>query len=179
VEKAEAADQQLTKASPFQGMTKLTPAEGNSSMKMSGTIAKPQDGAEEKPVLIPQPLRTGPDNSNPSPMKGGFSLSGDAGQESIKLSVGTSLPQTGPEGIFMSFSVDYEVQGNLQKKPHVLVIERQQGKPRKQPVKINEKSGNLVLMIDGWRPTEGPFYAHIEDKNGKRVSTKVELIGQQ
>ena len=100
------------------------------------------------------------------------------GAEQVKLSAGVALPQTGPEGILMSFSVDYELQVAPSKAPYVWVIERGQGVSAKIPVKLAKKQGNLVTLIQGWRPTEGPFQAHLEDKTGKQVSASVELLGQ-
>jgi hypothetical protein len=100
------------------------------------------------------------------------------GAEQVKLSAGVALPQTGPEGILMSFSVDYELLVAPSKAPYVWVIERGQGVSAKIPVKLAKKQGNLVTLIQGWRPTDGPFQSHLEDKTGKQVSASVELLGQ-
>jgi hypothetical protein len=97
----------------------------------------------------------------------------------IKLSAGVALPQTGPNGILMSFSVDYEAAGTPANASAVWVIERTTGKPAKIPVRLANPQGNLVTLIQGWRPETGPFQGHLEDKKGKRLSASVELLGQE
>jgi hypothetical protein len=101
------------------------------------------------------------------------------GAEEIKLSAGVALPQTGPEGILMSFSVDYESPRAPGNAAYVWVIERTKGKPAKVPARLTKSQGNLMAMIPGWRPNQGPFQAHLEDKAGKRISASVELVGQE
>ena len=97
------------------------------------------------------------------------------GQSSIQLSAGVALPQTGPEGTLMSFSVDYEfVQGEPSPEGYVWVIERAHGNPARQSVKLS-KQGNLPILIQGWRPEDGPFQTHLEDRKGNRLSESIEL----
>ena len=100
-----------------------------------------------------------------------------SGSEQVKLSAGVALPQTGPDGILMSFSVDYDFQGTPGSGPYVWVIERGKGVPARRQVQLR-KGGNLAILIPGWRPTEGPFQTHFEDKTGKKISATVELLGQ-
>lgn len=97
------------------------------------------------------------------------------GQQQIRLSVGVALPQTGPKGILMSFSVDYEfTEGEPSSSAYVWVIERAHGSPTRQPVKLS-RQGNLPILINGWRPEDGPFQTHIEDRSGNRLSVSIEL----
>ena len=98
-----------------------------------------------------------------------------AGQMPIQLSVGVVLPQTGPEGTLMSFSVDYEfVAGQPSPEGYVWVIQRAHGAPVKQQVRLKDK-GNLPILVPGWRPEDGPFKSHIEDRKGHPVSESIEL----
>jgi len=85
------------------------------------------------------------------------------------------LPQTGPEGILMSFSVEYEVIGEPSRSAdYVWVIEREHGKPAKGLVKL-ARQATLPIFINGWRPQEGPFHLHFEDRRGNRLSATIEL----
>lgn len=101
-------------------------------------------------------------------------------KEQIRLSAGVALPQTGPEGMLMSFSVDYELKFHPGTAPnkYVWVIERTRGDPAKIPVHLSEQQGNLINLIQGWRVADGPFQTHIEDNKGNRLSPTVELLGQ-
>ena len=75
----------------------------------------------------------------------------------------------------MSFSVDYEfVQGEPSSAGYVWVIERAHGKAARQQVKLS-KQGNLPVLIQGWRPENGPFHTYIEDDKGNKVSESIEL----
>jgi hypothetical protein len=97
------------------------------------------------------------------------------GQEAIRLSAGVALPQTGPEGTLMSFSVDYQfTQGKPISSGYVWVVERAHGGPAKQLVQL-ARQGNLPILINGWRPEDGPFQTHIEDRSGNRLSAVIEL----
>lgn len=93
----------------------------------------------------------------------------------IRLSTGVALPQTGPEGTLMSFSVDYSFdQGEPNPSGYSLVIERTRGAPAKQSVRLARK-GDLPVLVSGWRPEDGPFRAYIEDLDGNRVSGSIDL----
>ena len=75
----------------------------------------------------------------------------------------------------MSFSVDYQfTQGEPNTSGYVWVIQRAQGAPAKQPVRL-ARQGNLPILIPGWRPEEGPFQSHIEDRSGNRLSPSIDL----
>ena len=85
-------------------------------------------------------------------------------QPPVILSAGVALPQTGPTGTLMSFSVDYQfTQGGPEPTArYVWVIERSQGDPHQQPVQLNNE-GTLVSLVPEWRPGEGPFESHIAE----------------
>jgi hypothetical protein len=96
-------------------------------------------------------------------------------QQAIRISAGVALPQTGPEGTLMSFSVDYEfTQGEPVSSGYIWVIERAHGDPARQPVQL-VRQGNLPILIQGWRPEDGPFQTRIEDRSGNRLSAVIEL----
>jgi hypothetical protein len=100
--------------------------------------------------------------------------------------MGVALPQTGPEGILMSFSVEYDAppstanSKSLASKSnppdYIWVIERAHGAPFKQAVHLSGQN-TLVVLINGWRPTEAPFTTHIEDRSGHRLSASIDLEG--
>ena len=75
----------------------------------------------------------------------------------------------------MSFSIDYEfTEGEPSSSGYVWVIERAHGSSARQPVKLT-KQGNLPILINGWRPEDGPFQTHIEDPRGNLLSASIEL----
>jgi hypothetical protein len=82
----------------------------------------------------------------------------------VRLSAGTALPQTGPEGVLMGFSVDYQSPGYQPSAGArcVLVIERGDGKRAEQPAEV-AASGTWALIIQGWPPEAGPFQARVEE----------------
>ena len=95
----------------------------------------------------------------------------------IRLSTGVALPQTGPDGTMMMFSVDYEfIDGEPSDEGYFWVIERTRGKPAtvKKGMKLSPK-GNLPTPMPGWLPDDGPFHTHIEDHKGNRISESIEL----
>ena len=64
----------------------------------------------------------------------------------------------------MSFSIDY---GFVNGEPsttgnYVCVVKRAVGEPAIQPVRL-ERTGNIAILLDGWRPNEGPFSVHLEE----------------
>ena len=153
------------------------------------------DTSVGKPSPPPPPPPPSPQPSSPVGAAGGastgqtaaqpqssFSMPGVSkpqtatnGQQAIKLSAGVALPQTGPEGTLMSFSVDYEfTQGEPSSSGYVWVIERAHGGPARQPVQL-ARQGNLPILINGWRPEDGSFQTHIEDRSGNRLSAVIEL----
>jgi hypothetical protein len=82
----------------------------------------------------------------------------------IKLSAGVALPQLGPEGTLMTFSVDYRF---LEGAPdpaaqYAWVIEPGKGEPLVQMVKL-KRADNLTAIVPQWRPENGPFKAHIDE----------------
>jgi hypothetical protein len=92
----------------------------------------------------------------------------------VRLSAGTSLPQSLPTGTTMSFSVDY----GLRQKPgnssikYFWVIERTMGSPLAIPVQLRAK-GTLTQLTTGWRPEHGPFRCYIALRNSSGKLTPV------
>jgi hypothetical protein len=95
----------------------------------------------------------------------------------ISLSAGVALPQTGPEGTMMGFSVDYQFnQGRPQPSEQFFwVIERSQGTPAKIPQKLQPKGTLQGFITTGWRPEQGPFRTHIQNSSGRQVSETADL----
>ncbi len=98
-------------------------------------------------------------------------------RHSIELSTGVALAQPGPEGTMMMFSVEYEfVLGEPNPKSgYVWVIERAKGAPVKQAVRLSKKR-TLYTAVQRWRPENGPFRSHIEDRDGKRLSASIDML---
>lgn len=94
----------------------------------------------------------------------------------VQLSAGVALPQTGAEGTLMSFSVDYQFAGGQPPTSPdcVWVIERAGGPPLRQAAKLGAKN-TLMALVPGWRPEDGPFSTHLEDRNGSRLSHSLPL----
>lgn len=97
-----------------------------------------------------------------------------ASEPVIKLYAGTSLPQTGPDGTLMSFSIDYQfTQGGPDPTAkYVWVIERSQGDPFQRLIQLKGK-GTLQILIPGWRPGEGPFESHIAKASDEGTLGKI------
>jgi hypothetical protein len=175
---SQAAPQQQPVAQPHSTILP-TSAASESSLPMS---APPQPGAQPAPTAVgagatpkSQPTATA-SQPPPTPSAGQLPLSAASGQQSIRLAMGVALPQTGPEGIMMSFSVEYEV---IEAQPdraaeYVCVVERERGKPAKISVRL-ARQGALPIILNGWRPEEGPFQLHFEDRHGHRLSASIEL----
>lgn len=101
-------------------------------------------------------------NSSAKPNAAGAKAGSSSQEPPIKMSAGVALPQTGPTGTLMSFSVDYRFRegGPDAAAKYVWVVERSKGEPHRQPVQLNS-SGNLRTFLPEWRPEEGPFRSHI------------------
>ena len=128
--------------------------------------AAPSDEKPPQRQATPSP-RTEPRPPKPKP---------SASKPAVQLSAGVALPQTGPTGTLMSFSVDYRfTQGQPDRSsPYVWVIERSRGEPARQEVRLTDR-GTLQILIPGWRPEEGPFQTHIEDPNARKLSDSAPL----
>jgi hypothetical protein len=116
--------------------------------------------ARQPPVAAPRSTPSEPETETPP----------------IRLSTGVALPQTGPTGILMSFSLDYQF---LRGEPgsttqYFWVIEPKRGNSYKQSVRL-DRQGTLEILIPGWRPEMGPFQTHMEDRSGHRLSASVPL----
>jgi hypothetical protein len=99
--------------------------------------------------------------------------------------MGVALPQTGPDGILMSFSVEYEappsntspsLASKTNPPDYFWVIERAHGAPFKRAVRLSGQN-TLAVLINEWRPTDAPFQTHIEDRYGHRLSLSIDLEG--
>ncbi len=138
--------------------------------------AEPSEPAavpESKPVE--QPAVEQPAPVAPPPLAPPRTIITD--RHSIELATGVALPQTGPEGTMMMFSVEYEfVLGEPNPKSgYVWVIERAKGAPVKQAVRLSKKK-TLYTAVQRWRPENGPFQSHIEDRDGKRLSASIDML---
>jgi hypothetical protein len=108
-------------------------------------------------------------------------LAGAAAPFPIRLSAGTALPQTGPEGTLMSFSVDYQATGYEPQTSVrcVLVIERGDRQRVEQQLAEVSASGTWAAFVQGWPPEAGPFQAWVEEISGtgsrRRLSAVVPL----
>lgn len=98
----------------------------------------------------------------------------------IKLSAGVALPQLGPEGTLMMFSVDYRF---LEGAPnpaakYAWVIQPAKGDALEQIVKLKRRD-TLQAMVPQWRPENGPFKLYIdevsEDGTHRTISQRVDL----
>lgn len=103
----------------------------------------------------------------------GISLAADAKQ--VKLSAGMALQQTLPDGTVMSFGAHYQFkEGQPAAGKYVWVIERANGAVSKHEVSL-AKEGMLAVVVPGWKPDDGPFKSHLEDRGGNRVSETIEM----
>jgi hypothetical protein len=82
----------------------------------------------------------------------------------VKLSAGVALPQLGPEGTLMMFSVDYRfMEGSPDPgSQYAWVIEPAKGEPLEQPIQA-KRAGNLQAIAPQWRPENGPFKSRIDE----------------
>jgi len=76
----------------------------------------------------------------------------------------------------MGFHLEYRFERGspAEQGPCVLVIERARGVPFRQEVQLRDE-GSLQGFVPGWRPEEGPFSAHFEDRQGNRLSPSLPL----
>lgn len=76
----------------------------------------------------------------------------------------------------MMFSVDYEfTQGQPNTAGYVWVIERARGAAAKLPSKLAAKGTLQTALTANWRPEDGPFHSHLEDRQGNHVSESIEM----
>lgn len=155
--------------------------------KTAGEGTQPDVGGSREPAAAPSPgARPAPPVSPPAdapvttpvvrPPPATTAGSTASGPPAIRLSAGLALPQTGPTGILMSFSVDYKFTAGEPNptSPYVWVIQRAKGGPARVGVRLGQK-GTLPVLIGGWRPEQGPFQSHIEDASGNRLSRSISL----
>jgi hypothetical protein len=126
-------------------------------------------GCEQNPLALPPEAPV----ANPAPPTQPAAAPPVANQPqtpAVELSTGVALPQTGPTGILMAFSVDYVfTPGPNPSVQYGWVIQRRRGQPIVQPVTLKQK-GTLELLAPGWRPEEGPFQCFLVEvrKDGAR-----------
>lgn len=95
----------------------------------------------------------------------------------VRLSAGSAQSQQTPAGPAMSFSIDYQVTQSLNASARsLLIIEGQSGKRSGQPTQL-ERSGTLTVLVNGWKPEDGPFDAHVEEvsRDGRRRPLSVPI----
>jgi hypothetical protein len=161
-----------------------SPKSPEAAPKSPPPAVKPDDSSRKSSGFHLRPPGGGPSTAPPSlaPSKPGFSpssppsSSSPTGQHSIALSTGVALPQTGLEGTMMMFSVEYEVQGEPNTAGYFWVIERAHGKPAKLERKLAKKGTLMAALQNGWRPEDGPFHSHIEDRSGHPLSESIEML---
>lgn len=150
---------------------------------------KPPQGNVEQPMpggtIVRSPTESRPTGtgspSTSSPSTGSVSTGGASNQPLIRLSAGVALPQTGPEGTLMSFSVDYQFTRGTPEpsSTYLWIIERQDGPPVELPVRPIEFRGTMQALAGSWRPEQGPFRARFDEVTaaGSRrpVSASVDL----
>lgn len=74
----------------------------------------------------------------------------------------------------MGFSVDYQFRGEMPGGTCYWVIEGGPGRVYRLPVRL-EPRGNLMLVVPGWRPEDGPFRCRLEDQSGRPLSAQVDM----
>ncbi|MEN6452069.1 MAG: hypothetical protein ABFC96_16385 [Thermoguttaceae bacterium] len=156
-----------TAAKPAPATTPTVEGSGSKPVEPSSAAAAPSSAAQQTPPAL-APAPAAPAVAPPQPASTAAS--------SVALSTAVALPQTGPDGTMMMFSVDYEVSGQPAAEGYVWVIERAHGEAAKVRVALKNK-GNLVAppMTKGWRPEDAPFHCHLEDLRGNRVSESIEM----
>ena len=99
-------------------------------------------------------------------------------QKPVKLSLGTHLPQTGPDGLIILFSVEYSLRSELNPgAQYVWVIHRNRGDEAVQPVTL--KSEGTLTTIQSWQVEDAPYESWIEERtsSGRReVSDRVPML---
>ncbi|MSR58189.1 MAG: hypothetical protein EXS05_10995 [Planctomycetaceae bacterium] len=81
----------------------------------------------------------------------------------VRLSAGTALPQSLPEGTAMTFSVDYQVTEPLNPSSrYVLIVERAGGMTVELSAKI-DGIGTQLWLVPNWNPEDAPFQVWIEE----------------
>jgi hypothetical protein len=115
---------------------------------------EPVKTSSPPPVKAVQP----PARSAPAPPVPAAASAPSAAPVQVELSAGVALPQTGPTGTMMGFSVDYTF---ISGRPsgaakYAWVVQRAKGPKVAMPVQLKAK-GTLQTFLPDWRPSEGPF----------------------
>lgn len=97
----------------------------------------------------------------------------------VRLSLGTHLPQTGPDGLIILFSVEYRLAGELNSgSQYVWVIHRNQGGPDAEKA-VSLQSEGTLQDIQSWRTEDGPFQSWIEERSAssrQEVSDRIDML---
>ena len=135
----------------------------------------PSTPHSESAEVVPAPRDMQPTTEDPSGDHAELEVMPTEGPYSIALSRGVALPVIGPDGTTMSIAMHYEVVlGEPNPEGYAWVIEPAQGDPKREEVRFSP-TGNITVLIPRWRSEDGPFEAHIEDRNGKIISTRIKL----
>ena len=122
-----------------------------STPSAKGPTAEPVETPSQASVQTEQPPeRTAPVPSAPSVPP--------AAAVQVRLSAGVALPQTGPSGTMMGFSVDYKFATGRPDSAakYAWIIQRSKGPETAMSVKLKAK-GTLQKFLLDWRPSDGPF----------------------
>jgi hypothetical protein len=131
--------------------------------------------AANSPAALPQPLSGSPPSGGQTSRASPISPVNPTDLP-VQLSAAVALPMTGPEGTMMGFSVDYQFRGGTAPGggSFFWLIEGSNGKQYRVAVKLDAR-GNLMLVIPGWRPEDGPFRCRLEDQSGRAISATVDM----
>jgi hypothetical protein len=139
----------------------------------SGPTPESAETPSPPPVQTEQPPeRTAPVPSVPP--------AASAAAVQVRLSAGVALPQTGPTGTMMGFSVDYEFANGRPDgaAKYAWIIQRVKGPEAAVSVKLKAK-GTLQKFLLDWRPSDGPFTSTLVElrPNGSKhpIATSVTL----
>lgn len=139
------------------------------------------DAAGGTPPSSPARATGGPDNRGQVPPPTPPSSGAAPGTGQVRLSAGTALAQSLPDGTAMFFSVDYEFLAGAPQSsvPYFLVIQSARGGAVAVPVPRLQQSGNLVHIMPRTGPEIGPFFAVLvqgsQPQSAQRISNSVEL----
>jgi hypothetical protein len=153
---------------------------GSSPLHVPHDTSPPESPPVSSPAGTPPGAAgqaAGTPGAGPQPSSGGASTAAPQ----VRLSAGTALAQSLPDGTAMFFSVDYEfLDGPPQSGvPYFLVIQAARGGAVAIPVPRLQPSGNLVHIMPRTGPEIGPFFAVLvqgsSPQSGQRISNSVEL----
>lgn len=127
----------------------------------------PETGRSGFGSAPPPSVSTQGSSSQGSQQGNGQTTSSSSSRFPIELRRPVSLGQTGPNGIMMSFSVEYQYLNGtpISGKDYYLVIRSQEGRYSDLQISPMQSRGVLNAVIESWRPEYGPFTAVIEERD--------------